>query len=502
MKYIIRKYWWIFLAVSVIVFLLAAISEWNDDAIAYSFFIPLTGEDESFIPITSISDIWHSQINHYFNSNGRFVVHFIVQIFCGLLGKYWFAVCNAIVWGILLYVTASFAKKQISTSFLLIVSSLLIILFASVLPFTPPFQINYVWTACAILLWTKLFFTAESHKFSSTDLPVSILLAIFSFLTGELHEGFSIPYGAAIIYYACCRRFRLSSRQWTMAVFFGIGALVSILAPGNFWRLNEQSGGEHSIIYLVESIPNILWMPLILLLLIRPFKNFRLHCTDIRIKFFLAVISISLIFNIILGSFGRGILVYNLALIMVLFIYLSENKINVLIVWVSILAAMIVLGFRIYNIEMQNQKTIAILNEYEQSETGNIFIEDKLFLYNHLETTQRRNTYTNKMRQQNPVKEFLKIYPVSMENVEFMKDTNMIVRISDQSWVCIQSGSNPKNFVVSKTLLPGLLNRRMADRILDFNSKNPIFIDSTATYRSLLYINDRPYIRASVSISD
>lgn len=92
-----------YLAVGAAAFVFAILSEWNDDAIAYSFYIPGSGEDESFTPIATLRDIWESQINHYSNSNGRFVAHFIVQIFCGLLSKPWFAVINAFAWMALVF---------------------------------------------------------------------------------------------------------------------------------------------------------------------------------------------------------------------------------------------------------------------------------------------------------------------------------------------------------------------------------------------------------------
>ena len=140
-----------YLAVGAAAFVFAIISEWNDDAIAYSFYIPGSGEDESFTPIATLRDIWESQTNHYSNSNGRFVVHFIVQIFCGLLSKPWFAVINAFAWMALVFCITRFSNnaKDFRTSSL---AAILAILLFFTLPFTPPFQINYVWTACALLI--------------------------------------------------------------------------------------------------------------------------------------------------------------------------------------------------------------------------------------------------------------------------------------------------------------------------------------------------------------
>ena len=71
-------------------------------------------------PAANDSDRHHSlkvnlplrtQINHYSNSNGRFVAHFIVQIFCGLLSKPWFAVINAFAWMALVFCITRFSNN-------------------------------------------------------------------------------------------------------------------------------------------------------------------------------------------------------------------------------------------------------------------------------------------------------------------------------------------------------------------------------------------------------
>ena len=66
---------------------------------------------------------------------------------------------------------------------------------------------------------------------------------------------------------------------------------------------------------------------------------------------------------------------------------------------------------------MQNLKTRAIFREYDRSESGTIYLKDNLFLFNRTETAQRRNTYTNRLRQKNPSKPFLVIYPEVMKDI-------------------------------------------------------------------------------------
>ena len=48
-------------------------------------------------PIQSVGDIFLSQVEHYHSVNGRSIVHFLVQLFTGLLGKQVFNIFNVIV---------------------------------------------------------------------------------------------------------------------------------------------------------------------------------------------------------------------------------------------------------------------------------------------------------------------------------------------------------------------------------------------------------------------
>lgn len=487
--------------IGILTFIAAVFSEWNDDAIAYSFFIPRHGEDTSCAPIESLGDIWISQINHWYNSNGRFVVHFIVQIFCGLAGKYWFAFINSLVWIALLRCIARFRNSNISWEFIILVSSLIVILFFH-LPFTPPFQINYVWTALAISLWFKLFFSNYN-----TSPAIMIVLAIFSFVAGQMHEGFSVPVCGALVYYIIYRKGNFSVKEWVLAISFGIGSILTIFAPGNFWRLNQESSSEGSMLNLIEQLPSAIWFPLLFLILAYASGcKFRGVVTSLKNPlpaFLIAVAIISLTFNILIGRIGRGIIPYNLSFILLSVLFLQKRRPpRVLTIAVSAIA-FAVISLQIGRISTQNKKTNEIVYEYMDVGTsdGTIYIDNDLFLFNRIETTQRRNTYTNKYRQTFPDAPFLKIYPVSMKTLDFRKDTNMIVKVGEQSWVCIQSASHPRDFIVEKTVLPSFFGgKRMNPRVLDFSSGSEIFIDSTADYKSILYVNDRPYVNAEIII--
>lgn len=63
--------------------------------------------------IQSLSDVCQSQYAHYFGANGRFVPHFLLQTFDGLLDKGAFNIANALFFVLLLHLlNANFIKDR------------------------------------------------------------------------------------------------------------------------------------------------------------------------------------------------------------------------------------------------------------------------------------------------------------------------------------------------------------------------------------------------------
>ena len=70
--------------------------------------------------IDSIGDIFRSQYIHYFDFNGRSIVHFIVQLFDGILGKNVFNVFNALMFVAFLYALTLVVPNRKGHSFKII----------------------------------------------------------------------------------------------------------------------------------------------------------------------------------------------------------------------------------------------------------------------------------------------------------------------------------------------------------------------------------------------
>lgn len=498
------------LLVMIMVLVLSLHMHWQGDAVAFSFFIPAENEDFSSIQLKSVWDIWPSMCNHWHNSTGRFFTHAIVQLFCAFIGKTGFAVCNALVWGVLIFMLMAMTKlKSWGFSFVSLASLLTFILFFPLknfyeqsFPFEPPHQINYVWMGLWNLIWINIFLNDEEKK---TNWICLIALAVFSFLGGQSNESFSIPIGGGILVYAFHHGFAMTFRRYVMAICYGIGALLVIFAPGNFQRIGYSNGW--SLAHTIEGLLPGLLIPLIFILTLvfnrrkgRGISDF--IKTDYGLFFFTSII-INFLLGIFLGM-GSGVRMLTCANLLIAILILMQvgglkMKPFAGIVMMSLL---IVIGiFRFNAISRLNYKNTIIEKLYHESIDGVVVLPDELFLRQVREFIVRPHPYMMKERAINPFKPDIAIRPMSMMSLPLDRDTNMLLPLSDQAWLMIQSKKTPVKFTIEKTLLPGLLDRRLADRQMDWHDVYSVF-DSTELWRAAIYINERPYFHSNITVDD
>lgn len=472
-------------------------THWTSDAVSYKFMSPVFDESVS-VPVRTLEDVWISQTDHYFSTNGRFVVHFIVQLFCGLWGKTAFAVCNALVWGILLVLLVRMCggikKKQ--RGFCWLAASCIWILFAQ-LPMDPPFQINYVWVATAICGWQLLFNSWTENKYKL------VLIFIYSVFCGQMHEGFSIPLSAGIVMFAINRRFRLTRTQFIAGVGYGIGALLVILAPGNFVRLSmlDDVQGFSVLHFLAQSMP--VYLVVISLLAVKycskqVCKRSRGMEAIMKIMYCAAVVSYALCCY--LGYFGRPAIPLYFFLIIIVLVEVSLRKFR----YVPVIA----MCFSLFGIWMTYDKFVAqerlnsfsesVRKKYRNSIDGIVYVNQNDLIANKDHVLHLSGFYTKEARAEYPLKPDIVIRPEWMDCPEFERDTNMIRQVGPQAWILIQSKTTPARFIVDKVILPSILNIRMSERELKIIKEADLAFDTIGSRRVGLYVNRRPYLESSV----
>lgn len=196
--------------------------------------------------INSVYDVLISQYHHYFNNNGRSIVHTVVQLFCGLLGKNCYNVFAAFLFGVFAIVLCKTCYREKSIGVNACVPLLFVFLFCP----EPTcyydgiaYGVNYLWSETFCLLFVIYFL----KKYNTSYLTL-LLLALLSFVAGWSHEGFVIGICGGLFDYFIMNYKKMNKMQWTMLICFGIGTALLVFSPGNFARadrLNETNSIEN-----------------------------------------------------------------------------------------------------------------------------------------------------------------------------------------------------------------------------------------------------------------
>lgn len=235
MKYLLRgsHCGWIVIAVAAVAFYVLNLlsAEYHDDFI-YKFMI-VDGAVDYTKPVGNLADVFRSQVEHYVAVNGRSVVHCLVQVFTGLLGKQLFNVCNALVFALFIWLLQRQVKLRDGAGCLLACTlSLALVL---LLPnFNDTFlwmtgSVNYLWSATAAVAFLTIH---EQRRYQPVDRGFALLLPA-AFLMGWTHEGIALPLALSLV--ACdlmrAKRGQHGQGIWVALVFLA-GACMTMFSPG------------------------------------------------------------------------------------------------------------------------------------------------------------------------------------------------------------------------------------------------------------------------------
>lgn len=224
--------------------------EFLDDFLYKFCFID--GDANKNYPIRNVSDIFVSQVEHYRIFNGRSIIHFLVQLFTGLLGKSLFNAVNSIVFVGFVALLVKLANKRLSEITFPIVA------IASVL-LMPSFEscflwmtgtMNYLWSSCAALLFLYIVDKWKDRAITAKY----CLMGVLGILLGWTHEGISFPLAlSAVCYILFVNKQKVRSAAFPIIVFFLIGSLLCTFAPGTMSR-----GGFNSSLTVMDIVSKVL----------------------------------------------------------------------------------------------------------------------------------------------------------------------------------------------------------------------------------------------------
>lgn len=206
--------------------------------------------------LTSLGEIFSSQWNHYLGSNGRFLVHCVVQICTSLIPLQVFPILNSMFFVLLLYalVKLSDSKEESLNSLFTILA--LIIGYPVVIAIfmgNIAVSVNYLWSGAIVFAWYYMYenITRKERKYTTIRLCT---IGLVSFIAGSMQESFSIGICSGLFFYHLYNWRILTLTKVIMTGLFALGACFCVFAPSNFSRAEGRFGMHMDTIwYLIES---------------------------------------------------------------------------------------------------------------------------------------------------------------------------------------------------------------------------------------------------------
>ncbi len=200
--------------------------------------------------ISSLSDIFTSQCRHYMQFNGRFIVHCIVQLFCGILGMEWFHVFQTIMFVLFVALTTRLVCKTwqapivwyaiTATAIWFLIPRINLTLLGNI-----SCGVNYLWVGVATAMF-MLLYRRLAHS-TNHSLIVKIGAGLFGLVCGSLQESFSIPIAGALFIYYCFNFRKLRDAAAWLVIGYWLGTIILIVAPANFVRLSKEISEDNTI---------------------------------------------------------------------------------------------------------------------------------------------------------------------------------------------------------------------------------------------------------------
>lgn len=159
------------------------------DDIVYKFVWPI--DNESYVkPILSLKDIFVSQYIHYQVLNGRSIVHFILQLFDGILGKELCNIISSIIFGYLIYMVSCYITKKRNSLFSY--SLITVMLFLLMPGFHNEFLLfvgvfNYLWVCTITILFIAFINKYGEKPINTRRFSLSIAAFFVGWQIGRAH---------------------------------------------------------------------------------------------------------------------------------------------------------------------------------------------------------------------------------------------------------------------------------------------------------------------------
>ncbi len=226
-------YWVVLLAACVVMYVMNTLTPFKEDDMAYSV-----------IPSGSLREFCSSLVDHFMTTNGRFA-DVVANLFCAVLGKPVFNVCNALVFGLMAHLVALLSAGRRSlmalTLFLAVVGVCYPVPGETMLWVAG--SCNYLWAVTASL---ALIYYLLNHKDGPLGWGRAALLLLGAFVAGNFNEATSFGMFAGLFLYYAFNRRKVDRRVVIAMVGYLLGVVMIVASPGAWSRMAEESGEANS----------------------------------------------------------------------------------------------------------------------------------------------------------------------------------------------------------------------------------------------------------------
>lgn len=294
------------------------------------------GENDYSQLVQNIGDAAKSQSVQYFHSNGRTLIHILVQMFAGPWGFDAFAAFEGILIVAIMTLLGvyCFPRHQRYNPLLwLLISITYLYLFPGKGSwYSIAAGLNYLFPMLLVLVFLYLIDYSRKQIIHNNVLLIMIL-SIVGLVTGWSQECYSLPLSGSLfltLAYKCYKKEKISIYTWVLTISLWMGTAILVLAPGNFVRLASRPGVLGSIrngIHLLIGTYTF-WALLICLVALKIYNKRVLSDFIIKNRLMLLALLIGICFGMIANTLPQsfnGISFYSSILLFRLSIYIPKS---------------------------------------------------------------------------------------------------------------------------------------------------------------------------------
>lgn len=202
------------------------------------------GDNNYSVLVSGWGDAIRSQFVQYFYSNGRTLIHILVQMFTGPWGPGAYSIFLGIILVVveclfIRYTIPAGKRKYPLTWVVAAITFLYMFQGNSSNWYSIAGGMNYMFPMCTTLCF--LILMRHYCKANTPNVLVMGLLAVFGIIVGWTQECFTIPLSGGLFFLLLRDLRKAKPAVWVLAISLWVGTAILVFAPGNFIRLEGKS---------------------------------------------------------------------------------------------------------------------------------------------------------------------------------------------------------------------------------------------------------------------